>query len=152
MSEVEIEQKDYFTLFGQKISNNGETVSSLIIIPLYLFLIVYFVIKSFVFNPSISSFSRKGEIIDKIQLRMNDPDSFKLREFKKSYSTSCNDTYLVRFSGKNSFGGTVTNTYFVIYKNGEYCFMGDYGTGGSDMGISENEMMEMLINGNECGC
>ena len=94
----------------------------------------------------------KSEIKEKIKESMNDPDSFKLREFKESYSTSCNDTYLVRFSGKNSLGGTVTNTYFVIYKNGEYCFMGDYGTGGSDIGISENEMMEMLINGNECGC
>ena len=102
--------------------------------------------------PSMKGYFLKGKIKNKIKSVMNDPDSFKLREFKKSYSTSCNDTYLVRFSGKNSFGGTVTDTYFVIYKNGEYCFMGDYGTGGSDMGVSENEMMKMLINGNECGC
>jgi hypothetical protein len=102
--------------------------------------------------PSMNGIIIKGKIKNKIKSEMNDPDSFKLREFKETYSTSCNDTYLVRFSGKNSLGGTVTNTYFVIYKNGEYCFMGDYGTGGSDMGISENEMMEMLINGNECGC
>ena len=33
-----------------------------------------------------------------------------------SFSTDCNDTYLVRFSGKNSFGGTVTQTSYVIYK------------------------------------
>ena len=52
MSEVEIEQKDYFTIFGQKISNNGETIGSLIIIPIYLLLIVHFVTDSFFINPS----------------------------------------------------------------------------------------------------
>ena len=144
MSEVEIEQKDYFTIFGQKISNNGETIGSLIIIPIYLLLIVYFVTNSF--------FSRKGEIIDQIKSSMNDPDSFKLREFKESYSNGCNDTYLVKFSGKNSFGGTVTHTSYVIYKNDKFCIMGDWGSGNSLSDLSDDDFMEVNISSNGCSC
>ena len=144
MSEVEIEQKDYFTIFGQKISNNGETIGSLIIIPIYLLLIVYFVTNSF--------FSRKGEIIDQIKSSMNDPDSFKLREFKESYSNGCNDTYLVKFSGKNSFGGTVTHTSYVIYKNDKFCIMGDWGSGNSLSDWSDDDFMEGMISSNGCSC
>ena len=96
--------------------------------------------------------SVKSEIQDKIKSSMNDPDSFKLGEFKKSFSTDCNDTYLVRFSGKNSFGGTVTQTSYVIYKNGSYCIMGDWGSGGGSIGWSENDFMKGMISSNGCSC
>jgi len=99
-----------------------------------------------------SSMGRKGEIQEKIKSIMNDPDSFKLRSFKTSISTKCNDTYIVSFSGKNSFGGTITQTYYVIYKNETYCMMGDWGSGGSSIGWSEKEMMKSLISINGCGC
>ena len=94
----------------------------------------------------------KGEIKDKIKSSMNDPDSFKLRDFKKSYSTSCNDTYLVTFSGKNGFGGTVTQTYYVIYKNDNYCIMGDWGSGGGSIGWSDKDFMKGMISSNGCSC
>jgi len=94
----------------------------------------------------------KSEIIKKIKSSMNDPDSFKLRDFKKSYSTTCNDTYLVTFSGKNGFGGVVSQTYYVIYKNDNYCIMGDWGSGGGSVGWSDDDFMKGMISSNGCSC
>ena len=101
---------------------------------------------------SCDSTGRKGEITKRIKSVMNDPGSFKLRSFENSVTTNCNDTYLVSFTGKNAFGGTVQNTYYVIYKNDTYCQMGDWGGGGSEMGVSNNKMMEMMITINGCSC
>ena len=100
-----------------------------------------------------SSTGKKGEIIKKIKSSMNDPDSFKLREFKESYSNGCNDTYLVKFSSKNSFGGTVTQTYYFIYKNDNYCIMGDWIiTDGMCIGCSEDDLMKGMISAHGCSC
>ena len=117
-----------------------------------LLLYIYFVLGVFIPDSSLPSFSRKGEIIDEIKSSMNDPDSFKLREFKESYSNGCNDTYLVKFSGKNSFGGTVTQTYYVIYKNDKFCIMGDWGSGNSLSDWSDDDFMEGMISSNGCSC
>ena len=83
---------------------------------------------------------------------MNDPISFKLREFQEFYSNGCNDTYLVEFSGKNSFGGTITQTYYVIYKNDKFCRMGDWGSGNSLNDWSDDDFMEVMISSNGCNC
>ena len=96
--------------------------------------------------------SISSEIQDKIKSSMNDPDSFKLREFKNSFSNDCNDTYLVSFSGKNSFGATVTQTFYVIYKDGNFCIMGDWDSGGGSIGWSDDDFMKGMISSNDCSC
>jgi hypothetical protein len=98
---------------------------------------------------------REGEITNKIRSMMNDPDSFQLLSLKKTYSTDCNDLYLVSFKGKNSFNGTVTNTAYAIYKNGSQCSIGDWDHTAdlwSGRGVSRKDVMDLLIAFSECDC
>ena len=92
-----------------------------------------------------SSMGKKGEITKKIKSSMNDPDSFKLRDFKKTYSTDCNETYVVKFSGKNVFGGMNKQTFYVIYKNGGFCTMGDLGEDIDERLVYSGGSMDDLI-------
>ena len=94
---------------------------------------------------------KKGEIINKIKSVMQDPDSFKLRSFEQNSSTGCNETYLVSFTGKNAFGGTVRSTYLAIYKNGEYCQIADWDNGGGGW-LSNSETIDVMISINGCDC
>jgi len=81
------------------------------------------IITSFFLIVSCSSFGEKGKLTKDVKSQLDDPDSFKLLDFKKSYSDACIESYIVNFSSNNAFGGRMKQRFAVVYKNGSFCAM-----------------------------